>query len=114
LSSLKPEKPIVANVLSTQCTKSPNTKRVKKARPLKAEDVMIENNQVMEDKQNQFSERKLKQLKKSPSDCNAPSVKPEDALWLEEPKVSFSWTLNKSERTEQVKEMLFINDQWNI
>jgi len=73
---------------------------------------MIESNQVTEDKQNLFSERRLRLLKRSPSDCNVPSAKPEDALSSEELKVSFSWTLNKSERTEQERETLFINDHW--
>jgi hypothetical protein len=41
---------------------------------------MIENNQVMVDKPNQFSERKLKLLKKSHSDYNVTSAKEEDAL----------------------------------
>jgi hypothetical protein len=58
----------------------PNIKKVKKAKPLKVEDVTIENNQAMVDKPNPSSERKLKQQKKSPSDYNVTSVKPEDAL----------------------------------
>ena len=74
---------------------------------------MIVNNQVTEDKPNQFSERKLKQLKKSHSDYNVMSVKEEDVLLQVELKVLFLWILNKLENKEQEKEMLFINDSLN-
>jgi hypothetical protein len=75
---------------------------------------MIENNQVTEDKPNPFSERKLKLLKKSPSDYNATSARLEDASSSAELRVSFSWILSKSERTEQERETHFINDQSDI
>jgi hypothetical protein len=55
----------------TLCTKSPNIKRVKKARPLKVEDVTTANNQVMVVKPSPSSERKPKPLKRSLSDYNA-------------------------------------------
>jgi hypothetical protein len=71
---------------------------------------MIENNQATVDKPNPSSERKPKQLKKSPSDCNAAFAREEDALSSAEPNPSFSWISSKLERTEQVKETLFIND----
>ena len=73
---------------------------------------MIENNQVTADKPNQSSERKLKPQRKSPSDYNVTSVKEEDVLSLEEPRVSSSWISNKLESKELVKVMPFINDQF--
>jgi hypothetical protein len=64
-SFLKQEKLIATIANYIPFTKLPNIKKVKKVKLLKVEDVMIENNLVTEDKQNPFSERKLKQLKKS-------------------------------------------------
>ena len=108
------EKPTAINAQSTPCTRSPNIRKEKNPRPLKEEDVTTENNLATEDKPNLFSEKKPKLQRKSPSDCNATSARPEDVSSSAEPRVSFSWILNKSERTEQERETHFINDQSDI
>jgi len=69
--------------------KSLSTKRENKVKPLKEEDVMTENNQDMVDKPNPSSEKKLKQPKKSPSDCNATPANKEESSLLVEPRVSY-------------------------
>ena len=114
MSSPRLEKPTATNAVSTPSTRSPNIRKEKNPRPLKEEDVTTENNQVTEDKPSQFSEKKPKQQRKSPSDCNATFARPEDVSLLAEPRVSFSWILNKSERTEPERETPFINDGLNI
>jgi hypothetical protein len=55
-----------------------STRREKRAKPPREEDVMTESNQVMEDRPNPSSERKPKPPRKSHLDCNAPSAKPEE------------------------------------
>jgi len=50
---------------------------------------MTENNQDMVDKPNPSSEKKLKQPKKSPSDCNATPANKEESSLLVEPRVSY-------------------------
>lgn len=110
MSSQRPERLIATNATYIPSTKLPNIKKVKKVKPLKEEDVMTENNQDMEDKQNLFSERKLKQLKKSLLDYNVTSARQEDVLLSEEPNLLFSWISNKSENKEQERVMLFINE----
>lgn len=114
MSFLRLERPIAINATCTPSTRLPNTRREKKARPLKEEDVMTENNLVMEVKPNLFSEKKLKQPRKSPSDCNATLARQEDVLLSAEQRVLFLWISKKSESKELVREMLFINDRFNI
>ena len=111
---LRQEKLIAKNAISILSIKLPNIRKVKKAKLPKVEDVTIENNLVTVDKPNPSSEKKLKPQRKSLSDYNVMSVKEEDVLSSEEPKVSFSWISNKLENKEQVKGMLFINDQPHI
>lgn len=71
---------------------------------------MTENNQVTEDKLNQSSERKLKQLKKSLLDYNVTCARQEDVLLSEKPNLSFSWISKKSENKEPERVMPCIND----
>lgn len=111
MSSPKPERPTATNVPSTLFTRLLNIRKVRKARPLKEEDVMTESNQVTEDKPNPFSERKPKPPKKSLLDYNVTSAKPEDVSLSEELNQSSSWTSSKSERTEPARVMLSTNDQ---
>jgi hypothetical protein len=90
LSFLRPERPIaMGSAMVTPCTKSPNTRRVKKARQLKVEDVMIENNQAMEDKPSPSSERRPKLPKRSPSDYSATNARGEDVSSSPEPRQSY-------------------------
>jgi len=56
----------------------PSTRRARKARLLKEEDVTTESSLDMEDRQSLSSERKLKPPRKSLSDCSALSAKPEE------------------------------------
>lgn len=114
MSSPRQGKPTATNATCTPFTRLPNIRKVRKARPLKEEDVMTENNQVTEDKPNPSSERKPKQQRKSPSDCNATFARPEDVSSSAEPRVSSSWILNKSESKEPERETPFINDWLNI
>lgn len=114
MSFLRLEKPTATNAACTQSTKLPNIRKVKKARPLKEEEDTTESNLVTEVKPSPSSERKLKQPRKSPSDCNATFARPEDVLSSAEPRVSFSWTLNKSESKELERVMPCTNDQLNI
>lgn len=87
-SFLKPERLIATNALFTPSTKSPNTKKEKKAKQLREEDVTTENSQVTEDKPNPSSERKPKPPKKSLLDYNVPSARQEDVSSSAEPRVS--------------------------
>jgi len=56
----------------------PSTRRARKARLLKEEDVTTESSLDMEDRQSLSSERKLKPPRKSLSDCSAESAKLEE------------------------------------
>jgi hypothetical protein len=56
----------------------PNTRRERKVRLLKEEDVTTESSLDMEDRPSLSSERKQKPPRKSLSDCSAPSAKPEE------------------------------------
>lgn len=114
MSSPRLEKPIATNALCTLSTRLPNIRKVRKARPLKEEDVTTESNLVTEVKPSPFSERKLKQPRKSPSDCNALFARQEDVLSLAEQRAWFSWILNKSENKEWVRETPCTSDQLNI
>ena len=61
-------------------TKSLNTKRERKAKPRREEDVTTESSLDTEDRPSPSSERKPKLPRKLPSDCSATNAREEDAV----------------------------------
>ena len=94
----------------TPCTRSPNIKKVRKARPLRVEDVTIENNQATVDKPSPSSERKPKPPRKSLSGSSVTNAKGEESLFQVEPRVSSSWISKKSKRKTPAEETPCTND----
>jgi hypothetical protein len=68
----------VPNVRLIQSIKFHNIKREKRVNRPKEEEDMIENSQDTEDRLNPSSERKLKQPRRLPFVCNAPSAREEE------------------------------------
>ena len=92
-------------------TKSLNTKKERKVKPHKEEDVTTESSQDMEDRPNPSSERKPKQPRKLPSDCNATNAREEDVVSLAEPNQSSFSISKKSERRSKVEEISSSDDR---
>ena len=95
---------MAVNVPTTLSTRLPSTKRVRKARPPRVEDVTTENNQGTVVRPSQSSERRPKLPRKLPSGCNARNAKEEESSWWAVPRQSFWWTSKKSRRRTPVRE----------